>query len=260
LLWRYRGLIFQFASREFRSRHAGSYFGLLWSVLTPSLLLVIYTLVFRGVLHVQWDSVTESSALAFAVNLFGGLLIYNLFAEVASRSPSLLVSHPQFVKKVVFPLEVLPMSVTMAALGHALMALLVVGTVSAALIRLPGWNVLWLPVILLPYAMLLLGVSWFLAALGTFWRDLGPAVSVGLHALIFLTPVFYPLAAIPEQWQPLMRLNPLALFIENIRRVWLRDQSPRFGDLLIAAAISQVLMLAGYCWFEKSKRAFADVV
>jgi lipopolysaccharide transport system permease protein len=259
-LWRHRGLIRQFAWREFRSRYVGSYLGLCWSIVTPAVMLVIYTFVFRGILHVHWGSSADESPLAFAVNLFGGWLIYNLFAEVVSRSPHLLISQPQFVKKVVFPVEILPVTTTVAALGHALMALSVVGVTAALLVRWPSCQVLWLPVLLLPYLALLLGVSWFAAALGTFWRDLGPAITIGLHALIFLTPVFYPLQAVPGKWQPLMRLNPLAIFIENTRRVWSANRPPLFGEWSVAALISLLVMTAGYWWFQRCKRDFADVV
>ncbi len=259
-MWRHRGLIRQFAWREFRSRYVGSYLGLCWSVLMPALMLVVYTFVFRGVFHVEWQTLPDGSALAFAVNLFGGLLIYNLFAEVASRSPHLLVSQPQFGKKVVFPLEILPLTTTTAALGHALVAFLVVSAASALLVRWPGWNILWLPVVLLPYVGLLLGMGWLLASVGTFWRDMGPAVTVGLHALIFLTPVFYPLSAVPGKWQMVLRLNPLAVFIENTRRVWFCNRPPHFGPWAVAAMVSLIVMLAGFWWFQKSKRVFADVI
>lgn len=259
-LWRHRALIRQMTWREFRGRYLGSHLGVLWSVATPAVMLCIYTIVFRGVLQVQWTMLPDRSALTFAVNLFGGLLIYNLFAEVAGRSPHLLVNQPHFVRKVVFPVEILPVATTAAALGHGLIALFVVGAAACVGIGSPGWHVLWLVLLLPPYAGFLLGVSWFLAALGTFWRDLGPAVTVGLHALIFLTPVFYPLQAVPEGWQPLFRLNPLAVYVENTRRVWLWNQPPDLGAWCMTAASSLAVMLLGYWWFMRSKRAFADVV
>jgi lipopolysaccharide transport system permease protein len=259
-LWRHRALIRQFTWREFRGRYLGSYLGLLWSVATPAAMLCIYTFVFRGVLQVEWKMLPDGSALMFAVNLFGGLLVYNLFAEVAGRSPLLLVNQPHFVRKVVFPVEILPITTTAAALGHGLIALAVVGAVACVGIGLPSWHVLWLPVLLFPYVAFLMGVSWFLAAAGTFWRDFAPAVTLGLHALIFLTPVFYPLQAVPQSWQPLFRLNPLAVYVENTRRVWLWNQPPDWSTWCLTALASVAVMLAGYWWFMRVKRAFADVV
>ena len=259
-LWRHRALIRQFTWREFRGRYLGSHLGLVWSAVTPAVMLCIYTLVFRGVLQVQWTTLPDSSALTFGINLFGGLLIYNLFAEVAGRSPHLLVNQPHFVRKVVFPLEILPITTTAAALGHGLIAFVVVSVVACFWMGPPGWQVLWLPVLLLPYVALLLGVSWLLAAVGTFWRDVAPVVTLGLHALIFLTPVFYPLHAVPQSWRPLFRLNPLAAFVENTRRVWLWNRPPALGMWFVTALASIAVMFIGYFFFIRSKRAFADVV
>jgi lipopolysaccharide transport system permease protein len=259
-LWRHRGLIRQLAWREVRGRYQGTRFGLVWSVLTPLLMLLVYTFVFNFVLKVRWGVAPQETALEFALTLFCGLAVYNVFAETVGRAPGLIIAHPNFVKKVVFPLEVLPVSALLAALVHALMGLVLVGVLAACFVRAPGWPVLLVPLLLVPYLCFILGLSWFLASLGTFLRDLGPGLTVALHLLIFLTPVFYPLHAVPPPWRWVLLMNPLTVYVENTRQVLVWGTPPGLLALTVAAVLSLLVMQAGYIWFMKSKRAFADVV
>jgi lipopolysaccharide transport system permease protein len=259
-LLRHRTLIRQFTWREIRCRYQGSYLGLLWSFLLPLAMLLAYTFVFRFVLQARWGVSRDESALEFGLTLFAGLLVFNLFGESAARAPWLILGHPNFVKKVIFPLEILPVTSAAGSLVHIGLSLAVVVAVAACVVGGPGWQALWLPIILVPYLAFVLGVAWFLSSLGVFLRDLGPITAVSVQLLVFLTPVFYPLAMVPEPWRTVMHMNPLAVFIENARRVLLWDQPPNWRGLAVSAALSLVVMQVGYAWFMKSKRAFADVM
>ena len=259
-LIRQRTLIRQFTIREVRGRYQGSVLGILWSFLIPIGMLVSYTFVFRFVLKAGSYRASDQSALEFGLSLFTGLLIFNLCSEAVTRAPALILSHPNFVKKVVFPLEILPVTTVLSSLVHILASLLIVMIVSACISGQLGWQALWFPVILLPYLCFIIGATWFLASLGVFLRDLGPAVAIFMQLLIFLSPVFYPLERVPESLQTLMQLNPLAVVVENGRRVLLWNTPPSMPALATMALLSIVVMQAGYTWFMKSKRAFADVV
>jgi homopolymeric O-antigen transport system permease protein len=259
-LLRHRSLIRQFTIREIRGRYQGSFLGMLWSFLTPVGMLLAYTFVFRYVLHAKWGVSPDESGLEFSLTLFTGLLIFNLCAESMTRAPALILSHPNFVKKVVFPLEILPVTAVLSSLVHILASLLIVVIVSASVTGRLGWQALWFPAIVLPYLCFVIGVGWFLASLGVFLRDLGPTVAVGMQLLVFLTPVFYPLEKVPEWLRMVMQLNPLAVVVENGRRVLLWDTPPSLLALMAMTVLSLLVFQAGYVWFMKSKRAFADVV
>jgi lipopolysaccharide transport system permease protein len=247
-------------ARDIRARYQGLQLGMLWSLLTPLAMLLAYTFVFHFVLKARWGISAEETALEFALTLFAGLLVFNIFAECVTRAPSLILAHANFVKKVVFPLEILPVNALAATLFYTLVSLLIVGLAWAVLVRTPGAWALLLPVLLAPYLCFVLGLSWVLASLGTFLRDLGPTIGLLTQLLIFLTPVFYPLHIVPEPWRQIMQLNPLAIYVENTRRLLLWNLPPTWTSLGLTAAGSLLVMLAGYVFFMKSKKAFGDVV
>lgn len=258
-LLRHRTLIRQFTWRDIRTRYQGSYLGLFWSLLLPLAMLAAYTFVFRFVFQARWSR-SEESAFEFGLTLFAGLLVFNVFGETVSRAPALILSHPNFVKRVIFPLEILPVTSLAATLVHVGASLVVVVAAAVLLMGGVGWQALWVPFIAVPYVCLVLGVNWFLAALGVFLRDLGPMMVVAVQFLVYLTPVFYPLAFVPEPWQTVMCLNPLVVFVDSSRRVLLWNQPPDWPALGAATICALVVLQAGYIWFMKSKRAFADVV
>jgi lipopolysaccharide transport system permease protein len=226
----------------------------------PAALVLAYTFVFQFVMKARWGQSADESPLAFGLTLFTGMLVYTLFSESTSRAPGLMLAHPNFVKKVVFPLEILPLTTLLGTLAHLGVSLFVVVTAYALLVQPPGWQALWFPLLLLPYVAFLLGLGWLLSALGVFVRDLGPTVGLIAHVLVFLTPVFYPLGAVPAPWRTLMQLNPLAVFVDNARRVLLWDQPPDWWPLAIASVVGLIVMQLGYALFMRSKRGFAEVV
>jgi lipopolysaccharide transport system permease protein len=259
-LWRHRDLIRQFTRREIEGRYKGSFLGLFWSFVNPLVLLLIYTFVFGLVFRQRWPNAQNNSLGEFAMVLFCGLTAYNIFNETVSRASTVIVSVPNYVKKVVFPLEILPPSILGAALFHALISLSILLVANLVFNHTINITLLLLPLIALPLVFLGLGLAWFLASLGVFIRDVGYTVGLLLQILIFTTPIFYPFEAIPEYLQPYIRLNPLASVVDNFRRVILWGILPSWTGLALWIVATGCAMVLGYAWFMKTKKAFADVI
>jgi lipopolysaccharide transport system permease protein len=259
-LWGYRDLLRQFTRREVLGRYKGSYLGILWSFLTPFLMLAVYTFVFSVVFGARWGNSSSESRVEFALTLFCGLIAFNVFSECISRAPELIVDNPNYVKKVVFPLEILPVSVLGAALIHSLISLVILITGILVFMGTVSWTLAYLPLAYLTLVGLCLGLGWFLAALGVFIRDIGYMVGIVVQVLFFVTPIFFPISAVPPFFQPILLLNPLSAVVENFRRVIIWGQPPDWPWWGVATAVSTLVMVAGYTWFMKLKRAFADVV
>lgn len=259
-LWRHRELIAQFTRREVEGRYRGSFLGIIWSFLTPLVMLLIYTFVFGVIFQARWSQARGASLNEFAVILFAGLITFTIFSECVTRAPGLVVAVPNYVKKVVFPLEILPVSVLGAALFHAgvsaiilLAAHLLSGGALHATLAL-------LPLVLLPLLLLTLGLSWILASLGVFIRDIGNLTALLVQILFFLTPIFYTAEAVPEPYRSLLLLNPLGGVIGDVRRVALWGEPPAWGGLALSLPLSLIVAIVGYAWFMQTKKAFADVL
>jgi lipopolysaccharide transport system permease protein len=260
MLWRHRHLLAQLIRRDVAGRYRGSLLGILWSFFNPLLSLAVYTFAFGVVFRSKWAGSRSESLLEFAVMLFAGLIVYTLFAECVTRAPGIVLANPSYVKKVVFPLELLPVMLLGSALFHAAasVAILLLG-VAATYGSVP-WTVVLFPLVILPVALLSLGIAWGLASLGVFVRDIGQAIGVLVTALLFLSPIFFPLAALPPRVRPWVELNPLALPIEQARAVLVAGELPDWGRLAFHALIGLVLAALGFSWFRRTKRAFADVL
>ena len=258
--WRHRNLIAQFSRREIDARYRGTNLGLYWSLVTPLILLLIYTFAFGAVFRMRWPNMQNDGLAAFAVVLFCSLWSFNIFAECATRAPSLVLAVPNFVKRVVFPLEILAVAALASALFHGAISLLVLLTGVWFVFGSVPWTVLLLPIVAVPLIGMTLGVSWFLASLGVFLRDVGHAVGLVVQVLLFTTPIFFPVEAVPDKYQPLIWLNPLTWIVEDVRRTVLWRQQPDWSSLAWRIPLSLAVMLCGYVWFMKSKRGFADVL
>ncbi|MFN8505818.1 ABC transporter permease [Kouleothrix sp.] len=259
-LWRHRDLIRQFTRREIEGRYKGSFLGILWSFVNPLVLLLIYTFVFGIVFKSRWPNAKTDNLGEFAITLFCGLITFNVFSECVTRSPTMIVGVPNYVKKVVFPLEILAVSSLGAALFHGLISLLILLVASVIINGIPPWTLLLIPVVVLPLLFLCLGLSWFLSSLGLFVRDISYVVALVVQVLFFVTPIFYPLEAIPAPFQTVIRLNPLTSVVENMRRVVLWGWVPSWAGLGLWLVATGSVMLLGYTWFMKTKKAFADVI
>jgi lipopolysaccharide transport system permease protein len=262
-LWRHRALILQMSRREVVGRYKGSVLGLAWSFFNPVLMLAVYTFVFSFVFNARWGagaSVATESRTDFAILLFVGMIVHGLFSEVLNRAPMLILSNQNFVKRVVFPLEILPVVAMGAALFHACISLLVLLLAFVLFNGYLHWTAIFVPLVLLPLVMLTLGLAWMLASLGVFLRDVGQTIGLVTTVLMFLSPVFYPMSALPPQFRPLMLANPLTFIIEQSREVLVWGRMPDGGSLLIYSLVAAAVAWLGYAWFQKTRKGFADVL
>lgn len=257
--WKHRSLIWQMSRREVVGRYRGSLFGLLWSFVTPVLMLVVYTFVFSFIFQARWGEETGSKS-EFATFLFTGLIVYSLFAECVNRAPTLMLSNANYVKKVVFPLEILPWIVMGSVLFHSALSVLVLLASYVIIHGYIHWTIVFLPIILFPLIMFTMGASWFLASLGTFVRDAGQSVGILTTVLLFMSPIFYPASILPKEMRPYLFLNPLTFIIEQARDVVIVGNTPAWLRLGIYAVISFLIAWLGFYWFQKTRKGFADVI
>lgn len=253
-------LLWQFARREVLGRYRGSLLGVSWSFITPLLMLGVYTFVFVGVFRASWPGNAKGGGLEFALQVFAGLLVFNLFAEVAGRAPNLIVAQPNLVKKVIFPVELLPWVTVLAGLFHlalSVVSLLLVLLIAKGSLPLAA---LALPLVLLPFVPFLLGLGWFLSALGVFVRDVGQVMTMVVSLAMFMSPVFYSSSALAPRWQFWMHLNPLTLIIEQIRTVLLAGQWPAWGALGLYTLVACAFAAMGASFFHMTRKGFADVL
>ena len=256
-----RLLIIRMTKREVLGRYKGSVVGLAWSFFNPIFMLAVYTIVFSMIFKARWAEVGgDDSKIQFALILFVGLIILNLFIEVINRSPSLILSNVNYVKKVVFPIEILPVISIGAALFHAVISL---GVLLLAFVFFNGylnWTVVYIPLVFLPLIILSLGLSWILASLGVFIRDVAQSVSLGMTLLMFLSPVFYPISAVPQSLQKFIMVNPLTFIIEQLRAVVISGKHPNWIGMIFYTLIALLVLWIGYAWFQKTRKGFADVL
>ncbi|MEQ1590633.1 MAG: ABC transporter permease [Gallionella sp.] len=259
-VWRNRNLIVQMTRREVTGRYRGSILGLTWSFFNPILMLVVYTFVFSVVFKAKWGGVGEQSQTNFAIVLFVGMIVHGVFAEMVNRSPSLILTNVNYVKKVVFPLEILPIVGLGAALFHTLISLSVLLVAILLINGILAWTVIFFPLVILPLLIATLGVAWFLASIGVFVRDMGQITGMFTTVLMFISPVFYPISALPEKFQFWIMLNPLTFMIEQSRDVAIFGKLPDWNGLAIYTIASLAMSWAGYWWFQKTRQGFADVL
>jgi lipopolysaccharide transport system permease protein len=259
-LWRNRLLILQMSEREVVGRYRGSVMGLAWSFFNPLLLLVVYTFVFSVVFKTRWGTDGAESKGEFAILLFVGMIVHGLFAECVNRAPALILANVNYVKKVVFPLEVLPWVAMGSALFHTGVSVIVLLTAQLILSHSLPWTFVLLPLIVLPLALVTMGFSWFLAATGVFMRDIAQTTGIFTTVLLFLAPVFYPITSLPKEYQGWMQLNPLTFIIEQARQVLVWGNMPDWPGLAIYCVVSLIFAWMGFWWFQKNRKGFADVL
>lgn len=259
-LWHNRRLTLQMTRREVVGRYKGSVMGLLWSFLNPVFMLVVYTFVFSVVFKARWGVDDNESKTQFAVVLFVGMIVHSLFAEVLNRAPSLILSNVNYVKKVIFPLEILPVIGMGAALFHSLVSLVVLLIAFVIFNSYLHWTVIFIPLVLLPLVILTLGFAWMLASLGVFLRDVGQTIGIVTTVMMFLSPVFFPVTSLPEAYRPLIMANPLTFIIEQSREVLIWGHPPNWIGLGIYTLVASAVAWSGYAWFQKTRKGFADVL
>jgi len=265
--WKHRDLILQMTRREVVSRYRGSFLGLAWAFIHPLLLLAAYTFAFSYVMKVGRGGTAEGAAEVrrevadFAFYAFAGLILLNTVSDVAMRSPGLMLQNASYVKKVVFPLEIFPFVQLGAAGVQAGMSFLVLVAAEAIVQHSVPVTMLLAPVVVLPLALMVLGMAWLLAALGVFLRDVAQVIGILMMLLMYLSPVFYKMEMIDAGWvRRAVMLNPLTVPVVNFRHVALEGVSPDWGPCAIHAAVSAVVAWAGFWSFQRFRRGFGDVL
>ncbi|MDY6971268.1 MAG: ABC transporter permease [Thermodesulfobacteriota bacterium] len=259
-LLQYRDLIKQLARREVLYRYKGSYFGITWAFIQPLFKLAVYTFVFSVIFENKWGISPQEGRLGFAMALFVGILTFNILEEVGNAAPTLILNHANYVKKVIFPLEILLVVKQIGTLIHSLfgMVILIAGLIMVN--HQLNWTIIMLPLVWFPMVMLSLGLGYFLSSIGVFVRDVGATVGIFITMLFFLSPIFYPLKAVPEDLRIFCQLNPIAIFVEDARRVVLWGQYPHWPWFFAGLVFSTLVFVFGFIWFMRSKNAFADVM
>jgi lipopolysaccharide transport system permease protein len=259
-LWVHRYLMLELAKRDVISRYKGSMFGLLWSFATPLIMLMIYTFLFRYVFKSNWHGASVESDGLFAVLLFAGLINYNFFSDCIVRAPILILNHVNFVKKIIFPIEILPCVVLLSALFNFAINIIVLLIFQFILFGLLPFTVFLIPFVMIPFILLTVGLCWFLAALGVYLRDINQTVGLALTGIMFLSPIFFPISALPEKWQFIARMNPLVFPIEQSRNVLIYNKYPEWNQWIIYFSVTTLFAWMGLYFFRKLKNGFADVL
>ena len=251
----YRSLLYQLIRRDISTRYQGSYLGIAWSFFFPLLTLGVYAVVFGIILTPRWPNMNDPAQ--FTLILFSGLLVFNFFSECISRAPSLIVSNANYVKKVVFPIEVLIWVPIGTALFHLLLGIMAWTFLGLILGNKLNLTMLVIPLAVLPLTMFTAGICWFLAALGVFVRDVGQLIGVSVQLLLYLGPIIYPREILPERFQWLMSINPITIPVEQFRNILNYGVSLDLTTMAIYMIVSLLFVWLGKTFFEKTRHGFA---
>ncbi|MBW2148073.1 MAG: ABC transporter permease [Deltaproteobacteria bacterium] len=257
-LWHNRNIIFQLTWRDVVSQYKGSLLDMWWSFIQPFFLLLVYTLVFAKILRVRMG-VPNETPFDYALYMFCGIIPWMLLSEPLGRASALILNSPHLVKKVVFPLHLLPITVLLASVIRSLFSLVILFIVLLVMQKLQ-WTVVYLPVVYIPVLLFTVGLSWLLSSLGVFIRDLNNLMGILLTAWMLLTPIFYPMRIVPKDLQVYIRMNPMSNTVEDFRRCILEGLPPDWTWYLILLAASFAVAVFGFWWFSKTRKGFADVI
>lgn len=254
-----KSLVNSLAKRDISSKYKGSFIGLLWSFINPVLMMVIYTFVFSVVFKIRWSTGSDSKG-EFALALFIGLIFFGLFSECINRAPYSIVTNVNYVKKVVFPVETLPLVSLLTASFQMIINLVVWLLFYVIIVGFPTWHILWLPIIVVPFLMMVLGISWFLSSLGVYLKDISQVIGVVTMILMYLSPIFYPTSMLPDAYQIFTQLSPLTYVIEQARDCMMLGKNIAWLSWGIYTSVSFIIMLLGYGWFMFTRKGFSDVI
>jgi lipopolysaccharide transport system permease protein len=258
LLEEHRGLVRSMVRRDLSSRYKGSFFGLAWAVITPAVMIIIFTLIFSGIFNARFGA--EGGHFSFAVYLFCGLLPWIAFSDGIQRATTSMTDNVNLVKRVVFPVEAIPVNYALSAVVQQLLGTAVLILAALILEHSIRPTVLLLPLLIVPQLLATIGLGWLMASLGVFIRDMPQFNQLALMAWMYLTPIFYPENIIPEKYRWMVAFNPMAPLIRSYRRILLEGRQPDWQGLALTASFGLVCFMFGYWWFERTKKAFADVL
>jgi len=261
-LYKNRELIWNLIKREVKSNYQSSFLGVLWPVIVPIVMLLIYTFVFSVVFQAKWSTSAgqETPRGEFALILFAGLTAFNFFSSAITRAPGLILAVPNYVKKVVFPLEILPVVVVGAAFITSLINIVLILVGCLLVLHSLPMTALLLPLAYIPLILITLGLTWFLSSLGVFVRDIGQAIPVLVQILFFMTPIFYSADRVPNALRFLIILNPLSSIVDGFRRVLIWNEFIDWRAWGTVTLISALVAILGFAWFSVTKKAFSDVM
>lgn len=259
VLGKHRSLTFELTQREVLGRYRGASFGLLWSLISPFLMLLVYTMAFGFIMKGRWPG-SSGSTTDFALILFAGLTVHGFFAECFTRAPQLIVSNTGYVKRVVFPLDILVWSMTLSALFHLVMNMVVLLLLYLCVKGSIHPTAVLLPIVLLPLVILTAGIGWMTSALGVYLRDIGQIAGVIAAAMLFLSSAIIPVESVPASYRIVFELNPLTFIINQVREVVIWGRLPDWSGLAIYTLIACVVAVIGHRIFTKLRVGFADVL
>jgi lipopolysaccharide transport system permease protein len=251
-------LIWSLAKRELLSRYKGSVLGIFWAVVTPVVMIAIFTFIFAGIFGARFGN--SNSHWTYALYLFCGLIPWNMFQDTLQQSSTTIVNHSNLVKRVIFPLETLPVAQAFSAVGNQLFASIALLLAVVVIEHRLALTFLWLPVLLIPQLLIAIGGGWLLASLGVFLRDIVQGVSLVLTAWLYLTPIIYPESIVPPRFSRVIQLNPFTALVRNYRRIFLENQNPDWAGLGYFTIIALLVFFCGYWWFARTRKNFADVI
>lgn len=251
-------LILSLTKRELAARYRGSVLGVVWALVTPFVMIAIFTIIFAGIFKAKFGATT--SPADYALYLFCGLLPWNAFQESIQLSASTIVSHANLVKRVVFPLEALPLSLSLAGVANELFGVVVLMIATIVLRRQLHPTTMLLPLLLIPQMLATIGLAWLVASLGVFIRDIVQGVALVLTAWMYLTPIIYPESLVPERYRTAINLNPFTPLVRNYRRILVEGTLPDWNGLAYFSLFAIIMFLVGYLWFARTRKSFADVV
>lgn len=251
-------LIISLARRELLARYKGSALGIVWALVTPVVTIAIFTFIFAGLFGARFGA--RGTSWDYALYLFCALLPWTMFQETLQQSSNTIVTHANLVKRVVFPLETLPVAQALAALGNQMFGTLALVVAALVVNHELHATILWLPALVIPQLIAALGAAWLVASLGVFWRDITQGITLVLMAWMYLTPIIYPESIVPERYRPFINANPFTALVRSYRRIFLEGAAPDWSSLAYFSAFAAVLFVFGYWWFAKTRRNFADVI
>jgi lipopolysaccharide transport system permease protein len=259
-IWKCRDLLWQLVRRNIQVRYKGTIMGLVWMVITPLIMLAVYTFVFSVVFKARWGADFGDSKVAFALIMFCGMAVFNIFAESVTGSVGVIVGNPNYVKKVVFPLEILPVSAVVSAFFFGMVSLIILVAGVVLFMHRFSLVIICLPLVFVPLSLLSCGISLFVASLGVYVRDLAHIIGIGIQILFFMTPIFYSVEMVPQSLRAILLLNPLTTIVQMTRHILIYNKWPSWSELAVVTLLSLVIFQLGYVWFMKTKRGFADVL
>lgn len=260
-IYKSKDLLFELTKRDFQQRYKGSVLGVIWALLSPLLMLAVYTFIFVAIFKLKWGGLeNNTSRMLYTLMIFAGLIPFQIFSESVNRSVSILNQSANYIKKVVIPVEILPASIVLSTALNSFFSVFLLSLGKIFFIDTPNWTLMFIPIIMIPVTLLSLGISLLVSALGVYLKDLVYVVGLIVNILFYMSPIFYSMDKIPESFRVFIMFNPIAPIIEQFRDVFVNGQMFSLRDYFISILFAAVIFMAGLITFRFLRRGFADVI